>query len=85
MDSPLPLYRQLYYTFYPNQFDRTRIDIYDFAMHHVITLERGINISNEDIIIWNGRNDGRKVTPLTIEIRRACHDVFQLSLKNNLK
>ena len=57
--------------------DRTKIDIYDFAMHHVIELKRGININNEDIIIWNGRDDtGRKVVNGTYFCR--------LSDKNNV-
>jgi len=59
--------RFIYYNQNPNQYgnnhpNRARIDIYDFAMHHIITLERGININNEDIIIWDGRNNiGHKV------------------------
>ena len=51
------------------------VDIYDFAMHHVITLERGINISNEDIIIWDGRNDrGQKVVNGTYFCRLSNKD-----------
>ena len=42
--------------------EKAVIDIYDFSMHHIIMLEEDININDEHVLIWDGKdNNGNKV------------------------
>ena len=47
------------FIFYNSNNLDSQIDIYDFGMRHVISIKDKINIDNESIIIWDGRNTQR--------------------------